>query len=268
MGFKRCSGGKSYEQVKKEFIKDLSDTFSGFVLGEDRIDGYPEHLLTVFIRFDLQCAPVLDFELNEVDFYRFEMLKFSKEEWMSIYGLFNEVFNLNHKLNPFIYLFFYDLIHLGPFAADIASLDMSDELFDLMGAEMKELYHLWDKYSISQDSGTCNELAEASKAATIPAFAVISIADWIDERVGEDKKDFADSICDLYITAMEKILKKPELTGKDRKSLAFICSKVDNPNFTENQINRIYSVMGRHEINKIKKSFRRRRRIPNPRFRC
>lgn len=268
MSFKYKRGNKAYEGVKKDFLMDLTETFSGFVMSEDTCEGYPEHLLTVFMRFDLMCSNVLDFELDEDDFYRFQMLNLSEKEWMSIYAVFDEMFSLGHELNPFIYLFFYNLIYSGPFGEDIALLNMSDELLDLMGDEMKKLNNLFNKYSTSRDSNLVGEILKASKASTIPTFVIIHIADSINEHTGQDKKDLGDMICGLYITAIEKMLKKPQLTLNDYRRFDSIFTQVDNPNFTDNQINSVYDVIGRYEVNKMRESINTRRRIPNPRFRC
>jgi hypothetical protein len=262
----------TYDEVKKEFFGNLTDTFLGYIRSNGRIKGYPEHLLTVFIAFDLKTRYELDYELDYMDFRPFNWLElsyesWSDEEWMSIYELFSRTIKFSHRLNPFIRLFFYDLVYLGPFGEDIEALDMSDELLDLMGYEMKKLNNLFDKYSISDDSALVRDIAEASKVDSIPAFAVIHLANWINEHVGEDKRELGDLICELYIIAIEKILKKPKLTSLDKTEISSIFYEVDTSNFTDAQTDHVYSCIGKYNVKKIRKSTRKGRRRP-PRFRC
>ena len=80
---------------------------------------------------------------------------------MSVYGLFEDIFKYGNKLNPFIYLFFYDLIYEGPFSEDIEALDMSDDLLSLMGDEMLRLYHLFDDYFNTHDTGLLKDMVDA-----------------------------------------------------------------------------------------------------------
>lgn len=261
-------GKKTYEEIKRYFFKDLDDTLLGFVRSNGRTEGYPEHLLTVFIAFDLTTEYYLDFELDERDYEHFKRLNFSFENWMSVYGLFKQTLKFNHRLNPFISLFYYNLIYSGPFGEDIEGLDMSDELLALMGEELKKLYNLFDKYFISDDSGLIKEIVESAKAVSIPAFVVVHLANWINEHVGDDKKELGDLICELYVTAIEKIFKKPELTDNDYMEISSICFEVDTSNFNENQIDHVYSVIGKYNVDKIRKSIYKRSFIPNPRFRC
>lgn len=254
------------DNARNDFIKELAGTFSAFILSDGSINGFPEHILTVFIRFNCMNRYYLDFELDKADFKRFEFLNFSSEEWMLIYGLFNETLKLDHRLNPFIYLFFYDLIYSGPFGEDIEALDMSDELLGLMGSDMLRLCALYDEYFESDDSNILGDIVEASKAKTIPAFVVIHLANRIEEHVGVDKKEFGDLICELYVIAICKIYEKPKLSINDHMEISSICFEVDTSNFTDIQIDYFYSTIGKFEI--IKKRNSMNRRIPNPRYRC
>ena len=256
----------SFGKVKRDFVKELAGTFSAIINSDDSIKGYPEHILNVFIRFNSKSSYDLDFELDKDDFIRFDLLKFSKEEWMLIYGLFKEVFKFNHKLNPFIYLFFYDLIYYSSFGEDIEALDMSDELLGLMGSEMLKLYTLFDEYFNSDDSNLVNDIVDASKADTIPAFVVIHLASWINEHVGNDKRELGDPICELYTIALGKIYKKPELTQDDYLEISSMFFEIDTSNFSDIQTDRVYSTVGKFEINNKRNSMKKR--IANPRFRC
>lgn len=258
---------RSYNEVKHDFIKELADTFSAFILSNGSIKGFPEHLLTVFIRFNCMSCHYLSFELDYRDFRHFKWLEFSKKEWLSIYGLLRDTLKLNHRLNTFIYLFLYDLIYFGPFGEDIEAWDMPDELLDFMGGDMLGLYNIFDEYLNSDDSNLVGDIVDASQASTIPAFVVIHLASWINEHVGYDKKELGDLICELYAIAIRKIYKKPELTRNDYLEISSIFFEVDTSNFSDIQIDHVYSTFGKYEVNKIRKSTKRRR-IPNPRYRC
>ena len=262
----------SYYDVKNNFFRDLTDTFLGFVRSKGRIRGYPEHLLNVFITFDLKVKYELDYELDYSDFQHFMRLTrlyggWGDEEWMQIYGLFSKTIQFKHRLSPFIRMFFYDLVYWGPFGEDIEALDMSDELLDMMGVEMKKLNNLFDEYIISDDSGLVSKIIDISKSDSIPEFVVTHLADWINEHVGDDKKDLGDSICELYIIAIEKILKKPELTGHDKSEISSIYFTVDTSNFTDTQKDHVFSVIGRYNVYEFRRSAIKRRRLP-PRYRC
>ena len=273
MYFEYTHGSKlSYEDVKRDFLRDLTDTFMGFIRSNGRLRGYPEHLLNVFITFDLKIRYELDYELDYLDFRHLNRLSqlyggWGDKEWMQVFRLFSQTIKFRHRLSPFIRLFFYDLVYMGLFDENIEVLDMPDELLELMGEEMKKLNNLFDEYLISDDSSLVKEIVNISKSDSIPQFAVTYMADRINEHAGVDKGGLGDSICELYVKKKKKILKKPELTAHDKSEISSIYRIVDVSNFTDAQKDHIYSVIGRYKVYEIRKLKNKRRRLP-PRYRC
>lgn len=239
--YRRQQSLELFRRTKRDFLRELSGTFRGFILSGGRSDGYSDHILNVFLRFNFKSNFDLDFEFDFSDFLIFDILNLSREEWMSIYGLFVDVFKYDNKLNPFIYLFFYDLIYHGPFSEDIEALDMSDELLGLMGNEMLTLYNLFDEYFQTGDSRLVAKIADAAGRDSIPSFVVINLAHWMNEHVGNNKEELGDHIIELYVAAIEKIYKKPILFDDDLLEVSSIRFAVDSSNFTDSQIEKFYS---------------------------
>ena len=234
------SSSKDFRKIKRDFFKELSRTFYAYVSSTQDI-GYPDHVLNLFLQLKFKSPYVLDFEFDSVSFRRFELYGFSKDEWIRIYEMFAQVFKRNNELNPFIYLFFYDLIYTGPFGEDIEALDMSYELLALMGDDMLKLHKLFEDYSNKDDSSLVSKIVDGAKAKTVPAFVVIHLANWINEHVGDDKTELGDLIIDLYMAAIEKINKKPELASEDIDSIDAIRFEVDTSNFSDKQIEKFYT---------------------------
>ena len=262
----------TYKDVKDYFFRDLADTFMGFVLSNGRTRGYPEHLLNVFITFDLKISYELDYELDYSDFRHLNRLiylydEWSEEKWMQVFRLFSQTIKFKHRLSPFIRMFFYDLVYKGLFDENIEVPDIPDEVLELMGEEMKKLNNLFDEYLASDDSSLVCEIVNLSKSDSIPQFVVTYMADRINEHVGGDKGDLGDLICELYLIAIEKILRKPELSGRDKSQISSIYLTLDSSNFTDAQKDHVYSVIGRYKVYEIRKLENKRRRLP-PRYRC
>ena len=233
---------RDFKKAKRKFFKELARTFLAYISSAEDI-GYSDHVLNIFLKFNFNSPYVLDFELDFEDFRAFEYHIFSKDEWMQIYAMFSEAFRYGNKLNPFIYLFFYDLIYLGPFSEDIEALDMPDELLTLMGEDMLRLYNLFDEYFESKNHDLIGEIVDASRPTSIPAFVVTHLADWFEECVGNVTEEIGDLIIDLYLIAVEKIYKKPgklEFKSYDFFEIETMRFHVDTSNFNVRQVEKFY----------------------------
>lgn len=232
---------REFKRIQNEFFKEMNGTFSSFISSYAKNKGYSDHIFNVFLRFDFKSPYELDFEMNLREFRIFyRMQDFTNEEWMRIYGLFADVFKRNHKLNHFIYLFFYDLIYTGPFSEDIETLDMTDELLALMGDDMLRLYNLFDDCIKTHDTGLIKQIADASKEDTIPYFVVVHLANWFNDNI-KDKKELGDFILELYITACEKIYSKVEIYFNDNVEIDSMRYGVDTSGFSDGQVDYFYS---------------------------
>ncbi len=232
---------KNFKKAKRKFFRELVGTFSAYMFSSKDME-YSDHILNIFLKFKFNSQYVLDFELDFEDFRAFNF-NFSKEEWMQIYRMFSRVFKYENELNPFIYLFFYDLIYVGPFSDDIEELDMSDELLSLMGDDMLRLYNLFDEYLESHDSDLIKGIIDTSRQTSIPAFVVSHLASWFEECVGNENDEIGDLIIDLYLIAVEKIYKKPEkpeLYDHDFFEIESMRYQVDTSNFNPKQLAKFY----------------------------
>lgn len=235
---------KEYFELKNELFSSLFYIFEDFINDFDSSKDYPKSIFDKFKNFAGKSNFKLDFEFSSYDFKIFEECKFSSEEWIEIYKLFHALSN-DDELNPFIKLFYCDLLCNGPFNEDIEALDMSSDLLELMTDEVKKLFWLFDEYFKHHDSKLIKSIAEVCKSDAIPFFIVVHLAGWIYESIEDDlnkMQEYGDVSLELYLIAFDKIFKKPVIYRWDEYvELDSIRYDIDTSRFSEKQIEKVYS---------------------------
>lgn len=236
---------KEYLELKNELFSSLFYIFDEFINDFDSSKDYSNLLFKEFKNFGYKCNFKLDFEFSNHDFKIFDECKFSSDEWTVIYNLFFKLFSRDSELNPFIKLFYCDLLYNGPFGEDVEALDMSNDLLELMFDELKSLFWLFDEYFKDDDSQLISQIAEACNRDAIPFFIVNHLADWIYEHIENDSNkvwEYGDASLELYLIASDKIFKKPIIYRWDEYiDLDSIRYDIDSSKYNEKQIEKAYS---------------------------
>ena len=238
---------EEYFELKNELFISLFYIFDEFINDFDSSKDYSKLIFEKFDNFFDKSNFKLDFEFSNYDFKLFEECEFSSDEWISIYKLFYNLSSQNNGLTPFIKLFYCDLLYNGPFDEDVEALDMSNDLLDLMGDEVRKLFWLFDEYFKHSDSKLIERIAEVCKCDAIPFFMVDHLASWINEKIEKDlnkMQEYGDISLELYLIAYDKVFKKPIIYYWDEYvDLDSMMYDIDTSKFSEKQIEKLYSKM-------------------------
>lgn len=230
--------------LQLDLFGSLAEVFYEIINDFDSNKNYEKLIRDCFLKFKNKSDLKLNFEFSYGEFRIFEKYHYSPEDWIVIYKLFNKIINENDELTAFIKLFYYGLIYVGPFCDDVESLDMSDSLLNLMSEEVKKLFWTFDEFYHSRNPDLIINLVDISKDVPIPIYIVKHLAFWVNDHISmhpDEMKKYEDICLDLYLVAFKKIFNKYLIDDYDVLEYDGMRLDLDTSNFSEEQIDKVYS---------------------------
>lgn len=223
---------QKYIILRDDLLENVYSLFNEIIMNYRLDRNYSFQLYNLLLYFYSEHN--IDFELNIDDFKEFKHLNFTKDDWITIYRIFNNALTYcenNAGLSAFIKLFYSDIIIVGPFGEDFRCLDMDYDFLELVPDEVKKLFWVFDDFFNNHDM-ELSEMKSLLRNDSISCCIAKHLAIWVNDTYTMDR----DSM-ELFVIALDKYYTKPAFYESDLDNINELRVELDTAyRFSDDEI--------------------------------